>query len=140
MKAVIILLTILFFISCSGIEMKRTFFNNSIFIEVEFNEVYESFENGVVEIVILKKENEKNEVISKEKVNSLVHNKGKKTIRRYIINTKENLKNEFEYYIYLKVYKNFYDEKYMELIYDGDFKDNERRISELIKEVRFIIK
>lgn len=139
MKTVIIFLTALFFISCSGIEMKRTFFNNSIFIEVEFNEVYESFENGIVEITIYKKHNEDKEIISQEKVNNLIHEKGKKTIRRYIINTKDSFNNKFEYYIYLKVYKNFHDEKYIELIYDGDFKDNERRISELIKEVKFII-
>ena len=139
MKKGIILLLSLFFISCSGIEMKRSFFTNSIFIEVEFSEFYKSFNNGVVEIIIYKKNNEEKEIISQEKLNNLVHEKGRRTIRRYIINAKESFDNKFEYYIYLKIYSSSHDEKYLELIYDGDFKDNERRISELIKEVRFII-
>lgn len=139
MKFKILILISLFLISCSGIEMKRSFFTNSIFVEVEFGESYESFEDGIIEIIIWKSDKEEKYIIAREKINNLFHEKGRKTLRRYIINLRESFHKEFEYYIYLKVYKTALDGDYIKLIYDGDLRNNQRRISELIKEVRFII-
>ena len=114
MCKIFIVLFSLFFISCSGVEMRKKLFKNSVLIEIEVAESYASISEGELAVVnkCCYEDFVDKKVIVSRFIDNISHQHGKSTFKRYIINV-EGLEIGKEYIAYLKLFDEEGEEYYI---------------------------
>lgn len=143
-KIFLFITTLILLIGCSNVDPKKEFYNDSIVIEVEFDTLIESFQDGFLDISIWKydeKEGKKNiKLVRDLLIKDVKHKKGKRTIKKYLVNLEEPFDEKLTYYVLLKVYKDSDKNGEMEVIHGKSLRDNMGEIRTDLKEVRFFVR